>query len=94
MKGYVVGEIEISDAGAYEIYRSRVEATIRDHGGQYLVRGGNAEALEGSAPKRIVVLEFPSPTAAKTWYHSSAYQEIIDLRLAAAKGRLMLVEGI
>ena len=94
MKGYVIAEIEMTDAAAFQAYRSRVEATIADHGGRYLVRGGTAEAMEGAAPKRMVVLEFPSLAESKTWYHSPAYQEIIGLRHAASKGRLMLVEGI
>ena len=94
MKGYIIGEIEITDMAAYQAYRSRVEASIERSGGRYLVRGGKAEALEGPAPKRLVVLEFPTFEQAQAWYHSTDYQGIAHLRHAASTGRLMLVEGV
>lgn len=94
MKGYIVGEIEITDMAAFQAYRTRVEATIERSGGRYLVRGGKAEALEGAAPKRLVMLEFPTFEQARAWYRSADYQEIVGLRHASSNGRLMLIEGI
>ena len=43
--------------------------------------------MEGDAlPPRTVVLEFPSVEAAKAWYNSPEYQEIIGIRHANATG--------
>ncbi len=94
MAGYVIGEIEITDPTKFELYRARVHATIERHGGRYLVRGGKAEGIEGAPPQRMVLLEFPTFEAARTWYFSPDYQEIIGLRFAGSNGRLMLVEGV
>jgi uncharacterized protein (DUF1330 family) len=93
MKGYVIGEIEITDPKIYDQYRGQVLATIEKHGGKFLVRGGKAESLEGAAPKRVVVLEFPSPDQARAWYRSPEYAPLITLRQKGSKGRLVLAEG-
>ena len=93
MKGYVIGEIEVTDPGVYDQYRKQVLATIEKHGGRFLVRGGKAEALEGAAPKRMVVLEFPSVDQARAWYRSPEYAPLITLRQKGSKGRLVLAEG-
>ena len=94
MKGYVVGEIEVTDPKRYEEYRGQVLATIEKHGGKFLVRGGKVEPLEGGwAPKRVVVLEFPSFEQAQKWYRSPEYAPLIELRQKASRGKLILVEG-
>ena len=57
-------------------------------------RGGAAEAFEGAAPKRTVVLEFPNADAARRWYHSPEYTAARKLRAGCATGRLVVVEGL
>jgi uncharacterized protein (DUF1330 family) len=93
MKGYVLGEIEITDPALFADYGKQVPATIAQYGGRYLVRGGKAEAFEGAPPKRMVVLEFPSLDQARKWYSSPEYAPLIALRQRASRGRLILVEG-
>ncbi|HET7669939.1 MAG TPA: DUF1330 domain-containing protein [Burkholderiales bacterium] len=94
MAAYVIGEIEVTDPAAYEDYRKQVLATVQKHGGRFVVRGGNVESLEGGwAPKRIVVVEFPSMEAMRKWYRSAEYAPLIKLRQKASKGRLIAVEG-
>jgi uncharacterized protein (DUF1330 family) len=94
MAAYVIGEIEVTDPASYEDYRKQVLATVEKHGGRFIVRGGKVEALEGGwAPKRLVVLEFPSMQKLLTWYRSSEYAPLIKLRQKASRGRLIAVEG-
>ncbi len=94
MAAYVIGEIDVTDAAAYDEYRKQVLATVQKHGGRFLARGGRAEALEGTAqPKRVVVLEFPSYERALEWYRSGEYAPLIKLRQRASRGRLLVVEG-
>jgi uncharacterized protein (DUF1330 family) len=93
MAAFVIGEIEITDPAVYDEYRKQVLATITRHGGRFLVRGSKSEALEGAAPKRMVVLEFPSYEQALTWYRSPEYAPLITLRQKASRGRLILAEG-
>jgi uncharacterized protein (DUF1330 family) len=94
-KGYILGQIEVTDQAGYDEYRKHVGATIAAFGGRFLVRGGEQERLEGDGPvRRMVVLEFDSPARAREWYHSRQYQEVLPLRLRASRGELFLVQGI
>jgi uncharacterized protein (DUF1330 family) len=94
MAAYVIGEIDVTDPAGYDEYRKHVLATIERHGGRFLVRGGAVEALEGGwAPKRLVVLEFPTLAKAREWYRSPEYAPLIKLRQKASRGKLIAVEG-
>jgi uncharacterized protein (DUF1330 family) len=94
MAAYVIGEIEVTDPATYQDYGKQVLPTIQKFGGKFVVRGGKAEALEGAAPKRMVVLEFPSVEQAQSWYRSAEYAPLIKLRQKASRGRLIVVEGV
>jgi uncharacterized protein (DUF1330 family) len=94
MAAYVIGEIEVTDPATYQDYGKQVLPTIQKFGGKFVVRGGKAEAFEGAAPKRIVVLEFPSVEQAQSWYRSADYAPLIKLRQKASRGRLIVVEGL
>jgi uncharacterized protein (DUF1330 family) len=95
MPAYVVVEVEVLDAGRYEDYKRMVPPSLAAYGGRFLVRGGEAETLEGDwAPKRIVVVEFPSVERAKEWWASREYAEAKALRQATARTRMIVVEGL
>ena len=94
MAGYIIAEVLVTDPERYEEYRRQVEGTIAAYGGKYLVRGGNAEALEGDPPRgRLVVLEFDTYEQAKAWYDSQEYAGPKALRQDTSTGRLILVDG-
>ena len=95
MPAYVFANIEVTDPVLYEEYRKGVPATIAQYGGRYVARGGAAEGLEGGyAPKRVVILEFPSVERAKAWWDSPEYRPLRALRQRASRGDLLLVEGL
>jgi uncharacterized protein (DUF1330 family) len=94
MAAYVIGEIDVTDPALYDDYRKQVLATVEKYGGRFAVRGGKVEPLEGGwAPKRIVLLEFPSMGQALKWYRSPEYAPLIKLRQKASRGKLLAVEG-
>lgn len=91
---YVICDIEVTDPAAYEEYKKLSLPAVEKHGGRFVVRGGATEVLEGDRrPNRIVVLEFPSVEAARTWYDSPDYVEARRVREGAAQGSFILVEG-
>ena len=93
-KGYLVGELTVTNPEGYQKYASQVPATIAAYGGRYLVRGGAAAPLEGGGSiGRMVVLEFDSPEKLMTWYNSPEYQAILPHRLNNSTGRVMCVTG-
>src|SRR5258705_8888324 len=68
---YVIAEIEITNPEGYKEYTTLVPATIQEHGGRFLARGGKTEVLEGEWPeRRRVIIEFPSWEAARKWWGS------------------------
>lgn len=94
-KGYLVGELEVTNPAGYEEYRLKVPAIIAAFGGRYVVRGGDATRVEGAGPAgRLVVVEFDSLARAKEFYHSPEYQAVLPHRLNNSRGNVTLVEGI
>ena len=95
MSAYIIVEIEVTDPAGYEDYKSQAGATVEKFGGEYVVRGGKCETLEGAwNPKRIVVLKFPSSERAKAWLNSDEYREPRKKRHATANTRMIVVEGV
>ena len=95
MSGYLIVELEITDAAKFERYRELVPAIIEKYGGRYLVRGGNLETLEGDwSPKRIVVLEFESTQKAKQFLDSEEYAPVKQMRLDSANTNMIIAEGV
>jgi uncharacterized protein (DUF1330 family) len=93
-KGYFFVEVEITDPTAYDAYRTSVPDIISAHGGTILTRGGDPQPLDGVVPqRRRVIVEFDSPEAVKTFYHSDAYQAVRSIRLKASKGFVCLLTG-
>jgi len=94
-KGYVIAEITVTDPEAYKQYAAAVPAIAAKFSGKYLVRAGQTVAVEGEPPSgRIVVIEFDSLAAARSFEDSAEYQAIAPLRQKAARSRVFLVEGI
>jgi uncharacterized protein (DUF1330 family) len=95
MSAYVIVEIDVTDPVGYEEYKKQAGATVAQHGGKYIVRGGKTEVLEGDwKPKRIVVLEFESMQRAKEWLNCEEYREPRKMRHRTAKTNMILVEGV
>jgi uncharacterized protein (DUF1330 family) len=75
-------------------YLTKVEATFLPYGGRWLVLDGEVEVLEGSWPGSVVLMEFPNREAARRWYVSPEYQEILHLRTDNAISDLVLVDPV
>ena len=95
MSAFIVVEVEVLDKERYETYKRMVPPSLEAYGGRFLVRGGGVETLEGEwAPKRLVILEFPSIEQAKAWWGSEEYSEAKALRQATASTQMVLAEGV
>ena len=94
MPAYIVVEVEVEDPVRYEDYKKMVPPSLEAFDGRFLVRGGQVETLEGDwAPKRLVVVEFPSLEKAKAWWSSEEYAEAKALRQATAKTQMIVADG-
>jgi uncharacterized protein (DUF1330 family) len=95
MAAYVIVQVDVNDPVRYEGYKSMVPPTIEKYGGRFLVRGGKTHTLEGAwAPKRFVMVEFPSVEQAKAWWGSPEYAAAKALRQATADSMMIVAEGI
>ena len=95
MAAYIIVEIEVVDPVGYEEYKKQAAATVHQHDGKYIVRGGKTEVLEGDwKPKRIVVLEFPTTERAKEWLNCEEYREPRKMRHRTAKTNMIVLEGV
>ena len=95
MKGFVIVDIEILDQGKYQKYRQMAASSIEQYGGNYLVRGGRIQPLEGDwSPERLAIVEFESLEKAKAWYDSPEYAPAKQIRQEASRGKILIVEGV
>ena len=95
MAAYVIVSIKVQDPVRYEAYKSMVPPTLAAYGGNFIVRGGKLETLEGEwSPERFVIIEFPSADQAKAWWGSMAYAEAKALRQATSASEMIVVEGV
>jgi uncharacterized protein (DUF1330 family) len=87
--------VDIKDPVRYESYRAMVLPTITAYGGRFLARGGHTDVLEGAwAPRRVVIIEFPTLARAKEWWSSPEYAEARAIRQATSEGTLIVIEGV
>jgi uncharacterized protein (DUF1330 family) len=82
------------DQAELETYWKKVRPTFEGHPVKILVSYGNYEVLEGEPVEGIVIAEFPTFEAAKTWYDSPAYREVREHRFRGAIYRAMIAEGL
>ena len=93
---YVIVDMQISDLDQYQQYMAEAPATVKAAGGEYVIRGGRFESLEGNwQPARMAMLKFPSYEAAKSWYDSETYRVARSKRLGATSFfNMIVVEGV
>jgi uncharacterized protein (DUF1330 family) len=95
MATYIVFTRESTqDQNELNIYRSKVRETFEGHPIKVLAAYGPQQVLEGPAPEGVVIVEFPTTTAAREWYDGPAYQAIVQHRFKGASYRAVLVEGV
>jgi uncharacterized protein (DUF1330 family) len=96
MAVYVISEVAVLDEDRADAYRTLAAASIERHGGRYLVRGAEPEAVEGTweSPRRMVIVEFPTMDAARKWYASPEYAEALTIRRDALDRRLLFAGGL
>jgi uncharacterized protein (DUF1330 family) len=95
MSVYKIVDVKVKDPAAYEDYKRGVAPLIRKHGGEYLVRGGAFEVVEGDwQPTRLVLFRFPDRASVKAFYEDPDYRELLALRHRVAETSIVVVDGV
>ena len=89
---------DITDPEGFKAIGQRSNATamavFKDLGGRYIARTSNITALDGTAPKRFIVIAFDSMEKAQAWNNLPAQKEINALRAKTTKSRSFIAEGM
>jgi uncharacterized protein (DUF1330 family) len=95
MVAYLIGRMSIVDPDQYQEYKQLTPGIIEKFGGRFLSRGGERMHLEGVLDdRRVVLVEFQSADAARSFYDSPEYSHARTLRDGAAVDmQLVVVEG-
>ena len=93
---YIIVDMQISNPEQYKQYMAQAPAAVKAAGGEYLVRGGRFEVMEGNwNPARIAMLRFPSFEQAKAFYYGEMYRQARAQRDGATQFfNMILVEGV
>jgi len=96
---YLIGQIDVSDADGYaREYLPKAREIIKAHGGRLVAAAGAAAgsqvvAIDGDAPKRVVIYMYPSMEALQAWRNDPAYVEVRRVGERYARYRTFAVEG-
>lgn len=82
------------DAAAMADYSAKAGPSLGGHTAKPLAYYGAIETLEGPEAAGCVIVEFPDLDAARSWYHSPAYQEARQLRFQGADYRVFITAGL
>jgi uncharacterized protein (DUF1330 family) len=95
MPAYLLATLDVHDPEAYvERYVPGANATVAAHGGVILAAGGRVQAVEGDVfDPRLVIVAFEDRGAARRWYDSPEYQQVVPERLATATGSMISIDG-
>ena len=92
---YAVIDIsEVVDPEGFKQLGPKAGPAATNAGGSFIVRTENIVAVDGTAPKRFVVIAFDSIDKAKAWLESPAQKEVDAIRQKTLKSRVFIAEGM
>ena len=95
MTAYMLVDLDVHDSEGFEEYRTAVPALIAKHGGEYIVRGGELEVIEGEwQPNRLVMFRFPDRQAIRNLFDDPEYADLKALRHRVANSIVVAVDGV
>ena len=95
MTAYMIVNLDVHDPEGMSRYRDEVPALIAKHGGEYLVRGGDFEVLEGKwQPSRLAMFRFPNREAIHNFFDDPEYADLLELRHRTADSDVVIVDGV
>ena len=93
MGALMIIQARITDPARFVEYAKQAPALVERFGGRYRSIRGECEQLEGRGDDRkIVVSEWPSMDAARSFWNSPEYESLKAVRAGAAEVDVYLVE--
>jgi uncharacterized protein (DUF1330 family) len=98
---YLIGQIDVSDPDGFaREYLPKAREIIKAHGGRLIAAGGAATsgsqviAVDGEAPKRVIIYMYPDMQALQAWRNDPAYIEVRRIGEKYAEYHTFAVEGV
>jgi uncharacterized protein (DUF1330 family) len=92
MSCYFIAQLSITDEKEYKKYLNGFDSIFSKYDGKVIAVEQNPIILEGDWDySRLVIIQFSNEYEARRWYHSPEYQSILQHRLKASKGIVLLV---
>ena len=94
---YVIVDIsEVTNPDGFKQLFPKAPPAVAAFDGHFVTRTEKITALDGTPPKRFVIIGFDSVDKAKAWDASAAQKEVNDIRLKNTKSRsfVVAVEGM
>lgn len=93
MSAYLVVDLDIHDMNLIEDYRSKALPLVAKAGGRLIALDATPLALEGWEAANMLIIEFPDKKAIRQLFASPEYGPLAAQRQAAAKSRIIAIEG-
>ena len=94
MSAFIIVQINVTNKKLYKEYLKVVTPTVKNYGGEYLIRGGKYKVLLGEWNyERTVIIRFSTFKIAIDWYNSKEYAPIKKIREDNSKGNAIIIEG-
>jgi uncharacterized protein (DUF1330 family) len=97
---YLIGQIDVTDPDGFaKEYLPKAREIIKAHGGHLIAAAGAAAtgsqvvAVDGEAPKRVVIYMYPSMEALQAWRNDPAYVQVRHIGEKYAAYHTFAVEG-
>ena len=95
MSGYAIAQIEVINPENYKEYLANVTEIVTKFGGEFLVRGGEFEHVEGTwKHSRNIIVKFPSYERALEWYNSDEYKPVRQIRMENSDTNQIIIKGV
>lgn len=95
MSVFVVAQLRIDNRELLDKYVEKVIPSLKIGGGRIIAFDETPDVIEGTIEfPRTVIIQFEDKKAFRTWYDSSEYQAIIQMRLESAPGTVIIVDGL
>jgi uncharacterized protein (DUF1330 family) len=96
MAAYLIVDTALDNPALYEEYKARARPLAESFGGEYIARGGAMTLKETDlwTPTRVVLVKFPDADAARRFYDSPEYQEVLKISKQSARRTAFVLEGM
>ena len=96
MSAYIITiDTKVTDLEGLAGLADRLVEAVASHGGKYIIRGGDFEAMGGDfTPARIAVAEFDNIDQVKALMNTESFTELRKLRGQFAEANVFIMEGV